>query len=173
MSFKGLEHEFEQKYLAEGRLTVHGFLCLFDVSAVHERSFEYQLEATTHILQSLQKTKKPVVLVTTKNDKASEVYVREFEKLVSKQKGNIPIVECSAHHNINVELAFLTLAHLVDRTKGRPKVISYAEASKARIEVLDVATEAYKNLIQSQVTDYKALWIPTHRRLVNHPDYNH
>ena len=111
--------------------------------------------------------------MTTKNDKANDIYVRELEKLASKQKGNIPIVECSAHHNINVELAFLTLAHLIDRTKGRPKVISYGEASKSRIEVLNVATEAYKNLIQSQVIDYKALWIPTHRRLANHPDYNH
>ena len=169
----GLEHEFEQKYLPDGRLNVHGFLCLFDVSVVHERSFEYHLEATSHILQSLQKTKKPIVLVTTKNDKANDAYVRELEKLASKQKGNVPVVECSAHHNINVELAFLTLAHLIDRTKGRPKVISYSEASKARIEVLDVATEAYKNLVQSQVADYKALWLPTLRRLSNHSDYNH
>ncbi len=172
--FLGLEHEFEQKYLPDGRLTIHGFLCLFDVSVVHERSFEYQLEATNHILQSLQRTKKPVVLVTTKHDKASESYVRELRKLASKQKGNIPVVESSAHHNVNVELAFLTLAHLIDRTtKGQPKVISYQEASRARVEVLDVATEAYRNLIQSQVTDYKALWIPTHRRLVSHPDYIH
>ncbi len=65
----GVEHEFPQRYLPDGRLTVHGFLCLFDVSSVAERSFDFQLEATQHILQSLQKTKKPVVLVTTKNDK--------------------------------------------------------------------------------------------------------
>ena len=44
------------------------------------------------------------------------------------------------------------------------QVASYAEASRARIEVLDVATEAYNNLIQSQVADYKTLWVPTHQR---------
>ncbi len=172
-SFSGLEHEFDQKILPEGKLNIHGFLCLFDVSQVHQRSFDYQLESVNLIIQQLLKTKKPIVMVTTKNDKAHDPYVREVEKLVNKCKGNIPIVETSAHHNINVELAFLTLAHLIDRTKGRPKIISYQEASKARVEILDVATEAYKHLIQSQVKDYKALWIPMHRRLANDSDYNH
>ena len=32
-------------------------------------------------------------------------------------KGNIPLVETSAHENINIEAAFLLLAHLMDKTK--------------------------------------------------------
>ena len=148
-----------------------GFLCLFDVSVVNQRPFERQLEYTLHILQNLIKTKKPVVFVTTKNDRANETYVRDAEKLVSKVRGNIPIVESSAHDNINVELAFLTLSHLIDRTKGRPKIVPYAEASKARKEIMDVALEAYKHLIRSQVMDHRALWMPVLRQFQHHsPD---
>jgi len=71
------------------------------------------------------KTKKPVVLVTTKNDEANEVYVKEAERLLQRKefKGALPLVETSAHENINVDQAFITLAQLIDRTKGRPKVL--------------------------------------------------
>ncbi len=168
-----MEHDFEQKLLPEGKLSIDGFLCLFDVSVVNQRPFERQLEYTSLILQNLIKTKKPVVFVTTKNDRANELYVKEAEKLVSKQRGNTPIVECSAHSNINVELAFLTLAHLIDRTKGRPKIVPYAEASKARKEIMDVGEEAYKHLVRSQVMDHRALWMPVLRQLQHHPDYGH
>ncbi len=169
----GLEHDFEQKLLPDGKISVDGFLCLFDVSIVNQRPFEKQLEYTSLILTNLIKTKKPVVVVTTKNDKAHDMYVRELEKMVSKQRGNIPIVESSAHNNINVELAFLTLSHLIDRTKGRPKIVPYSEAAKARKEIMDVALEAYKHLIRSQVTDHRALWMPVLRQLQHHPDYGH
>ena len=154
-------------------MSIDGFLCLFDVSTVHQRPFERQLEYTTLILNNLAKAKKPIVFVTMKNDRANETYVREVEKLVNKFKGNIIIVETSALLNVNVELAFLTLAHLMDRTKGRPKIVTYAEAVKSRNEIYDVATEAYKYLIRSKVTDHRALWMPVYRQICGHPDYVH
>jgi GTPase SAR1 family protein len=86
-----------------------------------------QVEFLAGVLNNLVKTKKPVVLVTTKNDEANEVYVKEAERLVQRKeyKGAILLVETSAHENINVDQAFIALAQLIDRTKGRPKVKNY------------------------------------------------
>lgn len=93
--------------------------------------------------------------MTTKNDDSNELYIREVERLVARKeyKGLIPIVETSAHENINVDLAFLTLGQLVDKSKGRSKLVPYVEAARARKEHLEMTTEAFQSLITSQVCD--------------------
>ena len=179
----GLEHEYEQQLLPDGRLSIDGFLCVFcvattkrDVSRHDVAEVERHIDYTSHILASLVKTKKPVVLVTSKNDKANELLCRGAERLVTRKEfrnANIPIVETSSHHNINIELAFLTLAHLIDRTKGRPKTISYAEAARIRLELLDVAKASFHNLLRVYVTDYKASWSSVHKKLQRNSDYVH
>lgn len=149
----GIEKEYEQKVLPDGKFNVDGFLCVFDVSVVPSRSLEKQLEVVTNILINVIKTKKPVVLATTKNDEFNEAYVREVEKLVARKefKGAIPIIETSAHQNINVDTAFIALAHLIDRFKGRTKIVPYLESVRMRKEVLNSTTDAYQTMIQSQV----------------------
>lgn len=94
-----------------------------------------------------------MIQATTKNDDASDAYSREVERLVSRKeyKGMIPIVETSAHDNINVEMAFIVLAQLIDRSKGRSKIITYAESSRMRKDHLDSTTEAFQTLIRSHV----------------------
>jgi len=126
---------------------------VFDVSVVPSRTIEKQLEAMTNILINVIKTKKPVVLATTKNDEFNEAYVREVEKLVARKefKGCIPIIETSAHQNINVDMAFLALANLIDRFKGRTKIIPYLESVRIKKEILDNTTQAFHTMIQSQV----------------------
>ncbi|VVC36948.1 Hypothetical protein CINCED_3A007446 [Cinara cedri] len=169
----GIEKEYEQKVLPDGKFNVDGFLCVFDVSVVPSRSIEKQVEAVNNILTNLVKTKKPVVLVTTKNDEFNEAYVREVEKLVARKefKGAIPIVETSAHQNINVDTAFIVLAHLIDRFKGRTKIVPYLESVRMRKEVLDNTTDAYQTLIQLQVTDYRALWSQISKKISKCEEY--
>ncbi|XP_050529458.1 rho GTPase-activating protein 190 isoform X3 [Daktulosphaira vitifoliae] len=169
----GIEKEYEQKVLPDGKFNVDGFLCVFDVSVVPSRSIEKQLEAVTNILLNIIKTKKPVVIVTTKNDEFNEAYVKEVEKLAARKefKGAIPIIETSAHQNINVDTAFIALAHLIDRFKGRTKIVPYLEAVRMRKELLDSTTDAYQTLIHSQVTDYRALWSQTSKKLMKYDEY--
>lgn len=94
------------------------------MSVVPNRSIEKQIDIVANILNNLVKTKKPVILVTTKNDDANEQYVKEAEKLIMRKeyKSSIIMVETSAHENINVDLAFMTIAQLVDKSKLRNKV---------------------------------------------------
>jgi hypothetical protein len=41
--FTGIEKEYEQKVLPDGRFSVDGFVCVFDVSTVPSRSIEKQV----------------------------------------------------------------------------------------------------------------------------------
>ncbi|KAK9758629.1 RhoGAP domain [Popillia japonica] len=169
----GIEKEYEQKVLPDGKLNIDGFICVFDVSIVPSRSLEKQIDFVAAILNNLVKTKKPVVLVTTKHDDASEAYIREAEKLVQRKeyKGAVPLIETSAHDNVNVDLAFILLAQMIDRSKVRSKVISYVEASKVRKEMMDAASEAFLRLIRIHVTDYRALWQQTVKKLNSHKEW--
>lgn len=69
----GIEKEYEQKVLPEGKVSVDGFVCVFDVSQVPNRSLDRMVDLTAAILTNCVRTKRPVVLVTTKNDEANEV----------------------------------------------------------------------------------------------------
>lgn len=169
----GIEKEYEQKVLPDGKMNVDGFICTFDVSIVPSRPIEKQLDFIAAILNNIVKTKKPVVLVTTKNDDANEQYVREVDKFIQRKeyKGAIPLVETSAHDNVNIDTAFVLLAQMVDRTKVRSKVVPYVEAARGRKELMDTASDAFLRLIRLHVTDYRALWSQTVKKLNAHKEW--
>lgn len=169
----GIEKEYEQKVLPDGKMNVDGFICIFDVSIVPSRSLDKQLEIVAAMLNNLVKTKKPIVLATTKHDDANELYVKEVEKLLQRKeyKGTIPIIETSSHENVNVDLAFLLLAQIIDRSKVRSKVVSYQEAARARKELMDASSEAFLRLIRVHVTDCRALWSQTVKKLNSHKEW--
>lgn len=59
------------------------------------RSIDRQTEFSANVLFNIIRTKKPVVLVTTKNDEACEAYVKEAEKLVQRKEfrqQSVPVV---------------------------------------------------------------------------------
>ncbi|XP_065166513.1 rho GTPase-activating protein 190 isoform X5 [Atheta coriaria] len=169
----GIEKEYEQKVLPDGKMNVDGFICIFDVSIVPSRALEKQVEFVAAILNNLIKTKKPIVVATTKNDDANELYLREVDRLVQRKeyKGAIPIVETSAHDNVNVDLAFILLAQMIDRSKLRAKLVTYMEASRGRKELMDAASEAFLRLIRLHVTDSRALWSQTAKKLNSHKEW--
>lgn len=169
----GIEKEYEQKYLNDGRFNVDAFVCVFDVSEVQGRSVDRAVEYTALILNNLLKTKKPIVLATTKHDEANEYYVREAERLLNKKefRGIIPLIETSAHHNVNVDLAFITCLQLLDRTRRGIKIIPYYDALRLRKETLEFANEAYQSLIRNQVTDYRAIWNAAYKKLSQSQDF--
>ncbi|XP_060516601.1 rho GTPase-activating protein 190 [Cylas formicarius] len=171
----GIEKEYEQKVLPDGKLNIDGFICVFDVSVVPSRNIEKQVEFVAAILNNIQKTKKPVVVVTAKNDESNDIYVREAHKLVqrSEYKNCIPLVESSAHENVNIDIGFLLLAQIIDKTKVRLKFLTYSEAALARKEIMDSASEAFMRLIRVHVTDCHALWSHTVKKLNSHKEWIH
>lgn len=104
-----------------------------------------------------------------------QIYVKEAEKLASRKefKGNIPLVETSSHEIVNVETAFMTVAQLVERNRGRVRILPFYEAARHRKEMLDVATDSYLRLVRSVVTDYRSLWSSSSKKLAHSPDFVH
>lgn len=82
----GIEKEFEQRLMPEGRLNVDGFVCVYDVSHVPGRPADKQAEFAATLLQTLVRTRKPVVLAATKTDEACEMHLREAERLVARKE---------------------------------------------------------------------------------------
>lgn len=169
----GIEREYEQKVIPDGKLTIDGFICVFDVSQVPNRSLEKQVEFVNNIITTALKNKKPVLLVTTKNDEANEMYIREAEKICQRKeyKGTVFMVETSSHEAINIDLAFLLLAQIIDKAKTRTKITTYQEAAKSRKELLDISSEAVSRLIRCQISDYHTLWVQGSKMLSNHKEW--
>lgn len=169
------DNAYPQVQIPEGKLAIDGFLCCFDVSRVPQRSIEMQVEFVSALLSNVLKTKKPVVLVTTKGDASCQDYIRDAEKLINRKefKGSVLLVETSAHENINVEAAFMLLAHLIDKTRAKNKILPFQEARKQRLELLEVAREAFIQLLRRNVTDPKGLWSVWKKRLESESDFIH
>ena len=168
------DSSYDQHIMPDGKLHIDGFICCFDVSQSQQRTLE-QVDFVIHLLNCALKKNKPVVLVTTKTDEANKRYLKEAEKIVARKeyKNNIPLINTSAHENVNIELAFITLAQLIDKTKTRPNIIPFSEAVKQRKHILDVAMEAYKSLLKLKVIDSKAVWSTTKRKLEKDLDFGH
>ncbi|XP_017963050.1 rho GTPase-activating protein 190 isoform X9 [Drosophila navojoa] len=170
----GIEKEYEQKVMPDGRLSIDGFVVVFDVSPVPNRSVEKQVEFVQNAIANILKNKKPLVLVTTKNDDAYELYVREAEKISQRKdyKSTVQLIETSAHESINIDLAFLMLAQMIDKVKNRVKIVSYQESAKSRKELLDIRSEAVTRLIRNQITDYHILWSQGSKMLSQYREWN-
>ncbi|KAJ0171085.1 hypothetical protein K1T71_013284 [Dendrolimus kikuchii] len=164
----GIEKEYEQRLMPDGKLSVDGFLCIYDVSLVPGRTWEKQNEILAAILQNILKLKKPVVLVTAKNDEACEQGVREAERLVQRKefKGSIPIVETSSHDNVNVDQAFFLLAQMVDKAKARIKTVGILERTvQGTLDFVEDMQGALK------VGGRKEMWSAASKRLCHYPEW--
>lgn len=166
----GLEQDFEQKQMPEGKLQVDGFLLCVDVSRGMNRNFDDQLKFVTNLYGQLSKTKKPIVLVLTKCDEGVERYIKDAHTFAITKK-NLPVVETSARSNINVDLAFLTLVQLIDKSRGKPKIILYFEALKLQSQQIASAKDRYEWLINRIVKNHNETWLNTSRRMNISPEY--
>ena len=56
-------------------------------------------------------------------------------------------MEASSHENVNVDAAFFAVAQLVDKSRGRTRILSYYEAAMGRRQMMDEATDNYLRLV--------------------------
>lgn len=166
----GLEQDFEQKQMPDGKLTIDGFLLCIDVSKGCNRKFDDQLKFVNNLVAQLAKTKKPVVIAATKCDECVDHYLREVQAFATNKK-SMPVIETSARFHVNVDLCFATLIQLLDKTRGKPKIIPYLDAYKQQRQLVASATDKFEKLIVHAVKDYHADWKMISNKLKNHPDY--
>ncbi|NXB43111.1 RHG35 protein, partial [Leucopsar rothschildi] len=166
----GLEQDFEQKQMPDGKLPVDGFLLCVDVSRGMNRNFDEQLKFVSNLYNQLAKTKKPVVVVLTKCDEGVERYIRDAHAFALGKK-NLQVVETSARSNVNVELAFGTLVQLVDKSRGKAKIIPYFEALKQQSQQIAAAKDKYEWLVSRIVKSHHEAWANVSRKMQAAPEY--
>ncbi|NWW23081.1 RHG35 protein, partial [Falcunculus frontatus] len=166
----GLEQDFEQKQMPDGKLPVDGFLLCVDVSRGMNRNFDDQLKFVSNLYNQLAKTKKPVVVVLTKCDEGVERYIRDAHAFALGKK-NLQVVETSARSNVNVDLAFGTLVQLVDKSRGKAKIIPYFEALKQQSQQIAAAKDKYEWLVSRIVKSHNEAWPNVSRKMQPAPEY--
>ncbi|NWV88169.1 RHG35 protein, partial [Machaerirhynchus nigripectus] len=166
----GLEQDFEQKQMPDGKLPVDGFLLCVDVSRGMNRNFDEQLKFVSNLYNQLAKTKKPVVVVLTKCDEGVERYIRDAHAFALGKK-NLQVVETSARSNVNVDLAFGTLVQLVDRSRGKAKIIPYFEALKQQSQQIAAAKDKYEWLVGRIVKSHNEAWPNVCRKMQPAPEF--
>ncbi|ETN80619.1 hypothetical protein NECAME_02367 [Necator americanus] len=88
----GLEAEFDQHILPDGKCTVDAFIFVFDSSRTEGRTFESQCSIATSILTNVIKTKKPVVIAFSQADNADEEARKALHSLLSKKTSKAHIL---------------------------------------------------------------------------------
>ncbi|XP_032821017.1 rho GTPase-activating protein 5-like [Petromyzon marinus] len=167
----GIEQDFDQHPMPDGKLHIDGFLVCFDVSVSTQRILEDQWRFLEKLVSQLVKSKKPILLVATKCDRLDEQYIKELQAFASGKKVNLPVVETSANDNVNVSAAFLTLAQMIDKLKGKPKLVQFVEAAKQVKEHHQSAIKNYNSRLTKIVTDYHITWQVTSKLLDDYPEY--
>ncbi|KAL6031655.1 hypothetical protein STEG23_018076 [Scotinomys teguina] len=152
----GLEQDFEQKQMPEGKLNVDGFLLCIDVSQGCNMKFDDQFKFVSNLFVQLSKSKKPVIIAATKCDECVDHYLREVQAFASNKK-NLLVVETSAQFNVNIETCFTALVQMLNKTCGKPKIILYLDAYKTQRQLVVTATDKFEKLVQT-VRDYHATW---------------
>ncbi|KAK2568305.1 Rho GTPase-activating protein 5 [Acropora cervicornis] len=167
-----LQNDYEQVSLPGGKTTVDGFLVVYDAEATQSKRLEEQQERLlSTILSYVQKSKKPFALVATKCDDTQLNLLQEVHRFAQSKKLNVPIIETSAHENVNVDLAFVVLAQLIDRGKVRSKLIPFTEAQKTQREYLAKVVQDFQRLIDRTVTDFRAIWKNTKKLVENDREF--
>ena len=150
-----LPEHYQQVPKFPDKFAVDGFIVCADVSTSLNDPRDPQKQFLETLLGFIQGSKKPVVVVLTKYDRAKAASVATITEIVSKyKKVQGPFIEVSAVKGVNVDMCFLVLAHLIDSKKPRTKVVSYSD-SKAqldeRVRRLEVALQA---VLDELVTDF-------------------
>ncbi|NXK84921.1 RHG35 protein, partial [Amazona guildingii] len=166
----GLEQDFEQKQMPDGKLLVDGFLLCVDVSRGMNRNFDEQLKFVSNLYNQLAKTKKPIVVVLTKCDEGVERYIRDAHTFALSKK-SLQVVETSARSNVNVDLAFGTLVQLVEKSRGKAKIIPYFEALKQQSQQIAAAKDKYEWLVSRIVKNHNETWGNVSFKMQASPEY--
>ena len=143
--------------LPKEKLGIDGFLCIYDLSA--ERSHADFLS----LLHVSLKTRRPVLIVTTKNDRLAHQskFALQFEQAIHASLPTIPIVHTSAHEHVNIQSVLELALYACDETsrKSLPtnkyQPPTFAEAGKNEQSLKHVIQTEYRTLLNRHVPDFR------------------
>uniref|UniRef100_A0A3Q2ZV22 Rho GTPase activating protein 5 n=1 Tax=Kryptolebias marmoratus TaxID=37003 RepID=A0A3Q2ZV22_KRYMA len=167
----GLEQDFDQKQMPDGKLNIDGFMLCVDVSKGCNRKFDDQMKFVNSLYSQMVKSKKPIVVAATKCDECVDQNLRDLQAFVTSKK-NLILIETSARYNVNIDLCFNALIQQLDKTRGKPKTVSYLEAFKVQRQLVASATDKFDKQMTQTVRDYHTTWKTVVNILKGQSDYD-
>ncbi|XP_015230758.1 PREDICTED: rho GTPase-activating protein 5 isoform X1 [Cyprinodon variegatus] len=167
----GLEQDFDQRQMPDGKLSIDGFVLCVDVSKGCNRKFDDQMKFISSLYSQIVKSKKPIVVAASKCDECVDQHLRELQTFVATKK-NLILIETSARFNVNIEHCFNALIQQIDKTKGKPKTIPYLDAYKIQRQLVASVTDRFERLMVQTVRDYHITWKTVANNLKGQPDYD-
>jgi hypothetical protein len=166
---------------------VLGFACVFDPTLADEQ-MKRQTVYLAELLQALSRRKKKIVLVCTKCDEASEKRIKLGASLAAcALKKPIPFFEVSSRDDVNVEDVFFSLigharkSPKIPRASKSPKSsrhfsvsghVSYKDAVSLRKRDIHRAKDAYRRLLQKEITDFSSVWSEAYLMLEKEEEFS-
>ena len=71
----------------------------------------------------------------------------------------------------NSDFLGISVASMADKTRGRTRIMSYAEANRVRRELLELASAGFMRLVTGEVTDYGVTWSSATKRLSQYQEF--
>ncbi|CAD6195674.1 unnamed protein product [Caenorhabditis auriculariae] len=167
----GLEADFPQHALPDGKFSVDAFIVVCDVSKAFMQNHETKMKFLSSLLSNVVKTKKPAIIALTKSDRVDEEARRAVMTLLARKEFKAifyPPIEVSSIFNVNVDEIFFT--SLVICLCPIVKRLFLVDESRQRIK------SVYLNLLSSviPVKSWPAQRFTWNRLLADldrHPDF--
>ena len=160
----------ELKAFPKDKINIDGFLCIYDISS------KKTLSDFVILLHGLLKTRRPIIIVTTKNDlidQQSKLSV-QFEQAIHHSFPHIPIIHTSANEHVNIQSVLELAIYACDestRKSFHTKYIppNYIDAYKNEQSLKHVIQTEYRALLNRHVPDFRvASWEKFYDRWQHH-----
>lgn len=157
--------------LTKDKITIDGFLCIYDISS------KKYLSDFLILLHGLLKTRRSIIIVTTKNDKIDnqqKILSQQFEHSIHHSFPNIPIIHTSANEHINIQSVLELALYACDETTKKSfytKYIppNYNDAYKNEQSLKHVIQTEYRALLNRHVPDFRVVtWEKFYERWQHH-----
>ncbi|VDP52563.1 unnamed protein product [Schistosoma curassoni] len=157
---------------------VDGFILIFDTTTCTSKTHcvdpSYLCNSTIlqETLNCLSRVQKPAVVVLTKLDNCDISKLGLDVFLKSNEFKKIPVIETSAHENVNIEEAFLTLYRLMEsKTRAHKwRHISYIGAAYKRSQLVNSAMHSFIRLVFISPPEFLTDWETFMGRYSHHTD---
>ena len=136
------------------KIQIDGFVCLHDLSSKSD-----EFSDLLFCLHGLLKTRRPVLLVTTKNDAIEQQaeLATLFEQTIRRSQPNIPILHSSANENVNIR-SILDVLLFVSNAQCCPSKlfsIPFDEALRNERSLRKATLSQFRTLLNRNVSDFR------------------
>lgn len=160
----------DRKTFPKEKINIDAFLCVYDLAS-NKPVADFLV-----VLHVLLKTRRPIILVTTKNDLLSNPasLSLQFEHSIHHSLPQIPIIHTSAHEHVNIQSVLELALYACDETTKKAfhtKYIppNYSDAYKNEQSLKHVIQSEYRALLNRHVPDFRtASWEKFYDRWQHH-----